>query len=262
MSLDLSAALISRFKPLEKDTSPGVVIEFTGLPGTGKTDLALRAPGPLVHFGFDYHGANRCINRLIAAYPEKAKGIYSKTYAVKPRDRKVGDDEAASKEMRETVILPFLEDYEAAIKGGMRSFVIDTLDLMKQSQVISKWGKMESNSQLGYTEINAETARLVHMAREADVVLCLITRMKEEYKETRVGDKLVSKATGKFVKSSNVAVTHAVDAWIETFTEGKDFKVRIMDAKTNKVANGTVFNSPEFHDVAMALKPEVNPDVW
>lgn len=263
MSLDLSAALAARFRPVEKDTSPGVVIEITGLPGTGKTDLALRAPGPVIHFGFDYHGAKRPAGRLTSQYAEKMKDVYLRTYSMKPRDRKVGDDAEASVEMREQVILPFLEDYEMAIKGGVRSIVIDTLDLMKQSQVISKWGKLEANSQLGYQEINAETARLIHMAREKELVLLLVTRMKEEYKETtRADGKKTSQATGKFVKSSNVATTHAVDAWIETLVEGADFKVKIVDAKTNKSANGTILVNPEFHDIAMQIKPDVDPDAW
>jgi hypothetical protein len=263
MSIDLSAALAARFRPVEKDTSPGVVIEFTGLPGTGKTDLALRAPGPLVHFGFDYHGARRPAGRLVTTYPDKMAKVSTRTYALSPRDRKKEADDVASEQTRNEVLIPFLDDFEFAVENGVRSIVIDTLDLFKQAQVISRFGKLESNPQLGYGEINAETAKIIHTARQAEMVVILITRMKEEYKEVLLpSGKKGSQATGKFVKSSNVATTHAVDAWVETFVDGGVFKVRIMDAKTNKPANGQVLTNPEFHDVAMLVKPDVDPDQW
>jgi RecA/RadA recombinase len=263
MSIDLSAALAARFKPVEKDTSPGVVIEITGLPGTGKTDLALRAPGPVIHFGFDYHGARRAASRLTSAYAEKMARVVTRTYPLSPRDRKREADDVASEQMRKEVLIPFLEDFEFAVENGVRSIVIDTLDLMKQAQVISRFGKLESNSQLAYGEINAETAKIIHTARQAEMVVVLITRMKEEYRPvTLPNGKKGSEATGRMVKSSNVATSHAVDAWIETLVDGREFKVRIVDAKTNKSANGMVLDSPEFAQVCNLLKPDVDYEAW
>ena len=262
MSIDLTAALAKRFSPLALDTSPGIVIELFGGPGTGKTDFALRAPAPVLHFGFDYHGARRPANRLMNAYPDQMKHVHTKVYPMKPRDRKAEPDEVAQRAMRDEVLVPFIQDFEFAVENGVRSLVIDTFDMMREAQVIAKFGKLEQNSQQAYQEINAETARLLHLARGSELVVILISRMKEEYKEVRVGDKMVSKSTGKMIPASNLRVQHSVDARLETYMEGKEFMLRIYDAKTNKGVTGKTFEAPEVAPILQQLKPDVDCAAW
>lgn len=260
---DFAAALAKRFAPLERDTSSGLVLEIYGPPGSGKTDLALRGPLPVVHFGFDYHGARRPTERIFAQYPERVGATFPHTYKLRPRDRKADPDEVAQKETLEDVLKPFLSDYEYAIDNGARTLIIDTFDMFKEAQIIAKFGKLESNAQLGYGEINAQTSRLVHIAREANAVLVLITRMKEEYKEV-VGSngKPTSKSTGKLIPASNVRVGHTVDAQLETSEVGGVFSVKIVKAKTNMSENGRVLESPDFPTLASLIKPQVDFAVW
>lgn len=258
-SIDLSAALAQRFDTYALDTSPGIVIELFGPPGAGKTDFALRAPAPVLHFGFDYHGARRPAGRLLRDFPEQMKHVHTRVYPMKPRDRKAEPDDVAQEQMRREVLLPFLEDYEFGLKHA-RTLVIDTFDMLRETQVIARFGKLEQNSQTAYQEINAETARILHQAREAEKVLILVSRMKEEYKE--IVDKkgnLVSKSTGKLIPASNARAQHSVDARLEVLD---GFKVKVYDAKTNKRANGEVRESPSFADIAMMLKPDVDPERW
>ncbi len=262
MSTDLAAALAKRFSPITADDSPGLVLQLYGPPGSGKTDFALRAPGPVIHFGFDYHGFKRPANRLLAEYPEAMKRVFPKTYSLKPRDRKYSADDVAQEQTRNEVLLPFLEDFEYAVGNGARTLVLDTFDLLRQTQIIARFGKLEQNSQTAYQEINAETARLIHTAREAGKVLILIVRMKEEYKETMVNGKAISKSTGKLIPDANAKLAHAVDASLEMTSTKAPFRLTIVDAKTNKAANGNTLDNPSFAEVASQLKPLVDLSAW
>jgi hypothetical protein len=238
--------------------SASMVLGIQGMPKTGKTSLALSAPGPIA-----YHALDTGDDGVIQKAKESGKVVFPMNHSYylprelrvepefpprvkdsqgewRPAEEEINWFQNRAKWVHEHCWQPFEDANDAAIAAGVRTIVWDT-----DTEV---W----------------EMKRLAHLRRIKDsgVNLILVRQLKEDF----VTKKMVAQGMSK--------IGYLVDAQVETYhrpsyVRGKDtvpmeFGVQILMARQKMELVGTkvVLGSPDFMSLAAMLKPAVDPDLW
>lgn len=264
------------------DMAPSVVISIEGTEKSGKSDLASRAPGPIIYMALDLgeDGVVQKHQRGVADRGLAAQriGVKRYTWAWSPQIAQ-GDYEAQGEYLKTTVWKEFQEDYQRALHSEARSIVWDTATEVWELHRLTKFGKLLQNPQMFYGPLNAEFKEMVRRAKIANKNLILLHQQKEEQVEEVVmrdnGPQKVLTKTGRMLRQGMSKIGNLVDAYVETRyvppvfetsrgkrvgnerIDGGYFEVEVLRARHNEPANGMILKMPSFEDVAEVCMPEV-----
>lgn len=250
-----------------------LILSLEGVGKTGKSDLAYRAPLPLVVQALDM-GEDRPIERLRLLAPERFDKMYFYDYNFSAYAPKGSSPESTEKMVRDNVWEPFKDDFYRSVSAGVRTVVWDKATEAWEVLRLANFGRLDQIPQMMYGAINREYKEMIRAAKSAGMVLILIHDLKEEYesftKIVRGETKESSRPTGRWVRAGNNKIDTLVDAYCRntyippTKKKGSSevqepgrFEVEIIRAGHNAAMNGQVLESPDFGTLASLLKPGV-----
>ena len=271
-----------RFKIPDTAPDPFHILSIEGLDKSGKTDLACRAPGAVAFQSWDFSTQG-----VVQKYmDEKTIMVGEYTVTVDPQIdfdfrkevlREAANesaDEQATRVMRESW-KPFTTDYNQLMADpSIRTVVWDTASEVNEVSRLAHMGKLEKNPQLAYGPVNTEFKMLVRKAHEYRKNLVLLHQLATEYKEVEVNGRAKSIETGRMKRRGNASIGFLVHSYVEAFkvppqrntagivTAPPKFMVRILTARLNPEADGTVLESPDWVSLMMLLAPSVTAEAW
>lgn len=282
-SIDKIRAALSKagYAPEVPEESASLVLSIQGLPKTGKTALALSAPGPIA-----YHALDTGDDGLLQPAVSGGKVIFPMTHSYslprelrvepefpprakdkdgewRPSEEEIAFYQTRAKWIRENCWQPFEDACDEAVKAGVRSIVWDTATEAWEMKRLSHFGKLLQNPQMFYPKINGEYKEMVRRIKLAGVNLILVHQLKQDFD------------TKKWMRQGMSKIEYLVDAYVETsyrpaFARGKEtvpesFGVTILTARQNMPATGTrlvMDGGPDFMTLASVLKPGVPVESW
>jgi hypothetical protein len=212
-----------------KPEAPKIFASVCGMAKSGKTHLALGAPGPVAFFGFEntlstlapkFPGKEfQEIAFRVPVHAESAEEAHAKLAAKTVEERKtLAHAQAAKRALRAAD--EALDEWERFKKAwvdclspgsGFRSVVVDTGTAMWELATLARFGKTVQVPQILRGALNAEFRGMLQMAGEARGVNVLLThRMKQEFVG---GDNAVW--TGRHVFSGFKDIPYELDLSVE-----------------------------------------------
>src|SRR5262245_17121219 len=150
--------LPSGFKLVDSTIKRRMVLSVEGDWGTGKTDLALTAPGPIAFFKFDLNA-----DVTLAKYAN-AKQIYKREYDIPDSDDPKARDKA------EAVIRTFQTDYAQVLgSGAVRSIIWDTATEIWEQIRLASFGRLTNIMPHHYVQVNNSFRGMIRAAFDSDV---------------------------------------------------------------------------------------------
>ncbi len=256
-----------------RERRPRLILTVDGEDKTGKTHFGYTAPGPIASQSIDF-GDEGVVQKFQEAGKEIAVAEYSRLMP-DSMDRK--DLGALQKWYREQVVLPFVRDFKAALKAGVRSLVLDTATEFWEVMRLSHFGKADKVMPQMYTAVNAEWQELIRLANDNDTNLILLHQVKDEWENyTDSGGQNKSRTTGRKVRAGNEKIGYLVQAQLVTryvpavkdrkggVKEEARFELEIVKCRHNPEVVGMVLTNEmaNFQTVAGLIVPEVDPAVW
>ncbi len=260
--------------------SASMVLGIQGMPKTGKTSLALSAPGPIAYHALDT-GDDGVIQKAKAAgktvfpmshryylprelrvEPEFPPREKDKEGEWRPSEEEINWFQTRAKWVNDNCWQPFEDANDDAIAAGVRTIVWDTDTEVWEMKRMARFGKLLQNPQMFYPKVNGEYKELVRRIKDSGVNLMMVRQLKEDY------------TTKKWVEQGMSKLGYLVDAKVETYQRpsyqrGKEmmpmeFGITVLSARHKMELVGTkvVLGSPDFMSLAAMLKPAVDPDLW
>lgn len=184
------AGLAGRYTRATAEPTPRIIARLVGEIGSGKTDFALGAPGPIVVHTFD-----QGLEGVIEEYAGK-KEIYVQSYDLGVG---VGDEvtHASSLAMRDKFFANFEQDI---VERVARTMIIDRESDLWNLHVFAETGtddRFGAAPAKDWPKIKAKERRLIAMAKASNVNLLIIQGMKNEWA------KSVNPKTGNTISTPN-----------------------------------------------------------
>lgn len=150
------------------DRHPRMILSTEGMEGSGKTWLALSAPGPLRYLDFDYGTEG------VGEVPDDARRAYDLLAAT-------WQPEAQAKRYAAEVMQRFVSDFRQAIADQVRTLVVDTFT--------AAWaGQRLARREDKYVEMEEEFKSLIRMAYASPHTnVILIHHMRQDWKRKADG---------------------------------------------------------------------------
>lgn len=242
--------------PTTFDIRSGVVMEIWGPTGTGRTSLALTAPGPiaLIHFHEKIRGVveRYSVDKEIKTF--KAGGVFRGTPA---------EIQAKAEELMYKTEAAFYDSLKWA-----KTAIIDTRDELWLLERLGEFGapkpskgKVERN----WGPINARWNSLLNAARDQETCnVIFIGQTEDEWKDTADG---FGRKTGKMVRTSNAAATqlfYKCDVNVSTSKDDQgNFYSTIIKGWGNAYTEGmTLSNEMSTFSGIMGLVTETDAREW
>lgn len=182
--------LASRYTRATAEPTPRVIARLVGEIGSGKTDFALGAPGPIVVHTFD-----QGLEGVIEAYAGE-KEIYVQSY-----DLGVGVGDEVTHEAAVAVRDRFIANFEQDItERAARTMIIDRESDLWNLHVFAETGtddRFGAAPAKDWPKIKAKERRLIAMAKASNVNLLIIQGMRNEWA------KAVNPKTGNMTSTPN-----------------------------------------------------------
>lgn len=217
----------------------GIFINVVGLPGVGKTNFGLTAPGPIAVQNMDVG-----LDKLL--YKFKDKDLAYKNYRLPFEHKQLNKVISRKQEDR----LPMALDMDAVIdlwEEYKRDFVAllrdPNVNTILQDSITDSWelirgarfGKLDQVLPTNYGPVNLEYSYLYKLALESDKVLITTQKLKKEYR----GEKGKESWTGGYEPSGYSGFGFLVEINIRAYREydedagTKVFKMEITKCKPN-----------------------------
>jgi hypothetical protein len=215
------------FTVVRPDIKKRMICSVEGDWGTGKTDFALTAPGPIAFFKFDLNS-----DFTLAKYA-KTKKIYKREYEV------IDPSEKNAKAKADEVVRTFTADYRAVIAcSEIRSIVWDTATEIWEQVRLAAFGKLAQVLPHHYVEVNNSFRGLIREAYDSDTNLILVHRLKDEWTNyTDAQGKEKSKKTGRKERAGFSDLGFAVQVMVQTLfsVEESDspFSLKVLKCTQN-----------------------------
>lgn len=224
-------------------------MNVVGKDKSGKTNLALTAPGPLAVFDYDY-GMEGVINKF------SHKSIYVQEYLI---NEITPDKYVMMWEKFKKDFMYVLDD------KSVKSIITDTGTEMWELARLARFGKLTQVMPHNYGPVNAEVRALIRNAYSSSKNVIFLHKMTEQY----VNDK----PTGKYVMAGFKDMPYAVQinmlAWRED--EGGPFHAEITNCRHDPTLVGMDFVSDlqpdgidmvNFPMIAMSVFPGTTEEDW
>jgi len=247
MDLEMTIQTTTSIVPRAPDGVPAGFVEVTdqikkrmilsieGDWGTGKTDLALTAPGPIAFFKFDLN-----TEVTLAKYARK-KRIYMREYdVVDPNDR-----DAQTK--AETMMKRFWLDYAACLESKtIRTVIWDTATEVWEQVRLAAFGRLTNIMPHHYVQVNNGFRNAIRAAFDSDTNLILIHRLKDEWvnvPDPKDPTKEKGKRTGRKERAGFSDLGFAVQVMVQTFFDPDDagFQVKVLKCTQNPILTHRVY---------------------
>ena len=169
------------------DWTPRLILAVDGAPGSGKTRLALTAPGPI-----SYHNLDVGLDGVLQQFQD-TKDFYfpgDGTPYILP-DFLPGVDDSAHGAQARPLWQRFCQDFVAACQQ-MRSVVVDTASEAYELSRLAHFGKLEQVRARQYGPVNQEWRTLMRTATHNSIAnVILLHHVKDEYlNDARTGNKI------------------------------------------------------------------------
>lgn len=236
-------ALPTHWKRADGSQKRRLVMSVEGLTGTGKTEFALTAPGPIAFFKFDLN----CDSTLAKWAGQKE--IYE--IACRVPDPDIG--KADVQKEAEAIVKQFTADYVVALANrAIRTVVWDTTSELYEVMSLATFGKISGNNKYSYGALYRAFHRLVDAATESDTNLVMIHHLKDEY----VNDQ----RTGKKRRDGYKKVDEACQLMVRTEFTGNQFSLEVLKCTQNMALQGQIYK--QAGELRMNSFPVLATDVF
>lgn len=248
------AGMPANFKIVDTSVKKRMVLSIEGDWGTGKTDLALTAPGPIAFFKFDLNS-----DVTLAKYADK-KRIYKCEYEVP--DPNVPN----AQQLAESIARQFCADYSTVINNPeIRSVVWDTATEIWELIRLAAFGKLTNVMPHHYVQVNNGFRGLIRAAFDSNTNLVMIHRLKDEWVNYTSSDgKEKSKRSGRKERAGFSDVGFACQVMVQTFfnqeEEDSPFQMKVLKCTQNPQITGQVYG--QIADMRMNSFPILAMDVF
>lgn len=243
-------------------TRKRLVISVAGLDKSGKTNLALTAPGPMAYANFDT-GLEGVIHKF-----EGTKRIYREDYRViVPPRQSVEQVAGIANEVWER----YKSDVRMAHKSPLiRTIVIDTESETWELIRLARFGKLTQVMPHHYGPVNAEYRNFLNEVYDTDKNLVILGRLKDEWENTvNAQGKEVGHKTGRLERVGMkdipyIVQLNAIAHFDPMTTPGDQFSLEIINCRQNSEMCGTVLPQSmcTFQSLAGMVYPNSQETDW
>lgn len=249
------------FKLADDRVKRRLIMSVEGDWGTGKTDFALTAPGPIAFFKIDPNS-----DVTVAKYANKKRIL--KNEIVVP-----SSDQPDAQAKAEAVWRKFRADYDWALNHDIRSIIWDTASEIWELCRLAAFGKLTNVMPHHYVAVNNDFRRLIKDAFDSDTNLIMIHKVKDEwvnYTDTQGKEK--GKRTGKKERAGFSDIGFACQVMVQTTfdrdREESPFQAQVLKCTQNPMITGTVYGQMgdmrgnSFPVIATDVFPDSSIDDW
>lgn len=236
-----------------------VHMDILGPTGSGRTRLALTAPGPV---GLA-HTAEK-IDGVVQKFKKEGKDIrllnFGGTFS--------GVTEQEIANAATPVWNKMVRGWRQAMDEWAKTVIMDTASEGWEMIRLARFGELKPKGRIDnlYGPVNAEWRDLFKRARNESNTCNVITihQTKDEYIDKIVNGKQVSNRTGRSIRSGMKEMGYMPDVTIETSrTSGGGFKCVIIKAWYNATVEGTEFEDEDCRfSFIMSLITETDESEW
>ena len=160
--------MLQGFREAESTAGKRLILNIEGMPGKGKSSLALSAPDPIVLFDFDT-GLEGVLEQFLA----DGKRIIVPKESLRHED---SDQQKVWENMWKTFQDSYIRALDSPIKD-VRTIVIDTATEAWELKRLVAFGKLSQVQSHHYGPVNADFRRLIKRAYNSDKNLILIHKL-------------------------------------------------------------------------------------
>lgn len=247
---DLGLEPATKFK-----ARPRLLVAAWGPQKSGRTNLGLSLPAPMVVLTSDPQGLEGVIDKLPA---EKVDQIQVFDFRLDTAIVSAGERQRAAQEILDKALRVFI----SAIAAKVRSIVFDNWSDFYNLRKNAEFGEINPKLTKGermnkFGDLYVDMKNIINMSVDGDSNLMLIERVKKEYDEN-------DKATGALERVGFRDTAFEVHANLRTDRIGSDFKVTIEDCRHSPEANGMELSGDActFQQVAGLVMPDVDEEEW
>lgn len=238
------------FKAVGNEQAPRrLIIDIHGMERSGKTTLALTAPGPIAYMQLD-PGGEDIVPKIRRRFPKKQ--LYLAKYFV---DVKPGLNPAQVEELATPVWQRFTKDYEAALQQ-FRTVVVDTATEGWELLRLAEFGKVAQVKPIHYGPVNAEYRRLLRIPYNTACNVIFIHKMKRTYKNDNWN--------GEYERAGFGGTGYEVQAEILLFRDEDGFQAEILNCRQNAELQNEIVPEPmcDFPGIAQLVYPDTSAKDW
>jgi hypothetical protein len=250
---------IDKLKALGFDTPPDkpkprIIMSIDGKEGTGKTELALSAPGPMGYQSLDI-GTEGVIEKHVKA----GKEIYLKEYHNPLEGGDLSDPAimARAQTKAEETMDAFTDDFKTLLESGVKTVVWDTASELWQILRLARFGKLLKVMPLHYGPVNLEYLSLVKQAYLTDTNLILIHKVKAVWED--------NEKTNDIERNGMNETGYLVQVDVNTYKDDDgDFHAFITKCRAKDSLTGEDYPDPmnTFPIIASEVYPDTDEDDW
>jgi hypothetical protein len=262
-TLPITGQLPPNFKLVDSTIKRRMVMSIEGDWGTGKTDLALTAPGPIAFFKFDLN-----TEFTLKQFATKKK-IYQLDYDIPD------SNDPKAQLLAEQVMTTFRKDYDHAVRSTeIRTIVWDTATEIWEQTRLEAFGKLTNVMPHHYVAVNNGFRRLIRAAFDSDTNLIMIHRLKDEwqnYTDAKTGTEK-GRRTGKKERAGFSDIGFACQVIVQTYFNPEDtdspFQAKVLKCTQNPLITHRVYSqigplrTNAFPYLAADVFPGSNVEDW
>jgi hypothetical protein len=242
-----------KIEPAELPTR--MVLDVSGAQGSGKTDFALSAPGPIGIINLDFG-----LEGVVEKWARK-KDIYAFDFAIPFSAALPGSPFTAIGSEALKVWEEVARTFRACLKE-CRTTILDTGSEAWSLLRLARLGKLTQIMPVMYTAVNAEFRQLSQLALQQTTCNVIYThKIKAVYENEQ--------KTEKMERAGFSDIGYDVQAEIRAERDltkplDEQFGLVVEKCRVNPKVSGRRFggNNVSFQDVAAAIYPDVPPEVW
>ena len=267
------------FTEVSGEVKRRIVMDVSGMEGSGKSHFALTAPDPIGYLDFDVgsEGVVEKFKKGLDGLPKKR--IYASKYRI-PLTAKAA--KKASKDVKERLTKEaadlaepiwdkVVNDYVKGLER-FRTMIVDTGTEMHEMIRLARLGKLTEVLPEHYGPVNAEFRDLVRLAFDSDCNVIFLHKMKDEWVKTKGSNR--SHNTGKKIRQGFNGMGYLMQVNLEmnwdkdVAKEAEDFEeafsIEVVKCRHNAKMRGEVIEHPlnSFPFVAQMVMPESDVGDW
>ena len=206
------------FRPADSTAPPRrLIASISGLEKSGKTDLALTAPGPILFINVD-------------------KGTEGVVHKFASKDIWVYDVQKPPEGAGMAEWLPVYQELEKMLKRAFTynegTVVVDSHTEVYAIHRMARFGKLTQIMPHKYTELNAENRALLRLAYDSDMSAVFLHRLKKRYVNDN-WDGISYDRDGYTSLEYDVQVNARTLATPSPTGMGMDFSLQVLDCRQN-----------------------------
>lgn len=231
-----------------------MILSIEGDFGTGKTELALTAPGPIAFFKLDLNA-----DFTLAQWATRKK-IYKTEIAIpKPDDPNAQDLAVAAWKQ-------FQSDYARALASSdIRTVVWDTATEVWELCRLAVFGKLSNVPPHFYIQANNGFRSLIKAAYDSNTNLVMVHRLKDQWENYQAQDgREKAKKTGRKERAGFGDLGFACQVMVQTYFDNEDkdspFCLKVLKCTQNPLLTGRIYG--EIPGMRMNVFPVLAADVF